>query len=215
MLIFFILTTIHINKSYAAPPPWYAGYALWSPPGGTTPWGIHARIYTISPTVPSGHFLVEWDAIVLSYTNTWWIQTGYAKVPSQFSGLKFYSEKNDTYGHRLNFSSTGPTTGETYSYMICTTQQSPPNRWDILIRTMDGRTLYSARISTNPYRPLDFQAMAEMSTSSIRIDNTHFSELSYYDGRSWPHWWRHACKKDFPYNVQETSNYEFYASGGG
>lgn len=209
-----LIITVFANISQAQPPPWHAGYYLYDYET-KAPLGVYSRIYTISPAVPSNHYLVEWDAIVLSYRYLWWIQTGYVKAPSNFADLRFYSEKWDRNGHRLNFSTSGPAVGGTYTYTIVNTQQAPPNRWDILCRDMSGNVLYGVRISTDPYAPLDLQAFVETSTSSIRVDGSYFSYLSYFNGMSWPFWWRHVSYADFPYIVIEISHYEFKVRGGG
>jgi len=198
-------------RVYSQPNRYYAGYMMY---GYETyaPWGVYARIYTINPTVSSGNVFFEWDTVMLSYRDYYWLQLGYNINPQRFSGIRFYYERVDGTGHPIHYDyPTGPSTSVTYSYMIVYVQGGV---WRFCIRDLNGNTLYTTDVSANPYAPRDLQAFAETSDQHIRLDGTHFTYISYYDGRSWPLWNRHVPRQDWPYTLTQVSHYEFYASGG-
>ncbi len=78
-----------------------------------------------------------------------------------------------------------------------------------------ANTIWSEEVSVDPYEPKDHQAFVETTIATICIGESHFSELSYFDGRSWPYWYTNVKIVTPPYYVTEFSHYEFYAGGGG
>ena len=86
--------------------------------------------------------------------------------------------------------------------------------WDVRIRRCI-QDLYRIIIYAVPYSAVDLQAFSETTTTSMRIDNTHFNGLRYYTGRSFPLCDDREARVNPPYWIQEISHYEFKAGGGG
>lgn len=201
-------------RIYAQPLRYYAGYMIYGPNSNGAPWGIGAQIHTINPTVPYNDIMFEWVTVILSYTNNWWLQVGYHKEPSSFSGLRFYYEVvTDSVITHYHYP-TGPSTNARYSYQIV---HRSGNIWNLLVRNSNANTIYDTRVSigSGSYSPQDLQAFAETTTSVIRLDGTHFRCISYYDGRSFPLWNTHVYFFTPPYALTQVFHSEFYASGGG
>ena len=189
---------------------YYAGYTF-----GKGYYGVSGDIYTINPSVQGSNFIAQWVTIIISHSREYWIQVGYNKGFDTQYKLKFYVEKMDANGYSIIWvSSVTPSPSTTYTYIIVGGVFNNKYGWEVTIRRgIDD--LYSTVIYTNPYTAEDLQAFSETTTTKINIDNTHFSSLSYYTGRSFPLWDQHSAHVDKPYWIQEISDYEFKAGGGG
>ncbi|MBS7648745.1 hypothetical protein KEJ17_03770, partial [Candidatus Bathyarchaeota archaeon] len=126
----------------------------------------------------------------------------------------FYWETYDSSGQHRTYviGSTAP--GHTYTFIIVHAMKTDMRLWSLTIRE-GANTIWSGEVSVNPYEPKDHQAFVETSTNTICISGSHFSELRYFDGSSWPYWYMHVKKQTSPYYVVEISHHEFYAYGGG
>ena len=213
LLSFFIGIICVMSFTSAQASRFYAGYYYFGY-SGQAPWGVYARIYTIDPNVPSYEAHFQWDTVILDYDRGYWLQLGYHRNPP-YHGLVFYWEVFDSDESTHTDLDISPTVGATYRYTIVYAEKTDPTLWDFLIRDETSNTIFSLEVSANPYTPIDLQAFVETTTGSINIDGTHFSYLSYFDGRSWPLWDRHVPRADSPYWLDEISHYEFRAGGGG
>lgn len=213
LIVFLILISIVI----AAPPiyaqsgsRYYAGYRL-----GRGYYGVSGNIYTINPAVTGWNFIAQWVCVVISYRYRYWVQVGYSKGFDTDYQLRFYVEKLDQNGYSIIWVlNPTPSAGTTYTYIIAGGIFDGRYGWDIRVRR-GIQDLYRTIIYTVPYSAEDLQAFSETTTTSIRIDNTHFSGLSYYTGRSFPLWDDREARVNPPYWIWEISHYEFKAGGGG
>ncbi len=189
---------------------YYAGYIL-----GKGYYGVSGDIYIINPSVQGPNFIAQWVNIMISCSRGYWIQVGYDKGADTEYKLKFYVEKMEADGYSLTWvSGTTPSENTVYTYVIAGGIFNNKYGWKVIIRK-GINDLYSTIIYTNPYRSEDLYAFSETTTPEINIDNTHFSSLAYYTGRSFPLWNQHNARADKPYWIKEVSNYEFKAGGGG
>ncbi len=189
---------------------YYVGYTF-----GRGYYGISGKIFTINPSVQDINYIAQWIGITTSYSRGYWIQVGYNKGFDTNYKLKFYVEKKDKNGHSIIWvSSATPSAGTTYTYIIIGGTFDNGNGWKVIIRH-GVNEIYSTIVHTDPYTSEDLQAFSETTSDTICIDGTHFSSLSYYTGRSFPLWDQHEAHVDEPYRIQEVSDYEFIAWGGG
>lgn len=189
---------------------YYAGYTY-----GAAKWGVKGRIKTISPDVPSEHFVAEWITVILDYNPLQWIQTGFLKKAWWIFSIKqFFIEKNDDNGHYSTAVNGGPDTDTRYDYLIVHAMEYDQSKWNLEIK--EGTTVkYSGHLHLDPYAPINLQAMIETTKTNIEIDGSHFQYLRYFTGRTWPYWNGYSVTESSPYEVDEISAYEFEASGGG
>lgn len=218
--------TLIISSAQGQPPPWYAGYAYFNYPGGSPPPnGVMGRIYTLSKWVPGPpdpenpgtytQFYAQWLTAILSYSYNYWVQVGYFR--GWFKGTEyyetFYYEACDTTrgGKPVQYFISYPTpiVSNWYNYFIRKT--SSQTYW-----TVGSSSQFSKKVTVSPYAAIDYQAMSEMTTSSINIDGTHFDELQVgYPSGDWWFWDRKIKVNISPYTVSVITNYEFTAGGGG
>jgi len=201
---------------------WYAGYFYFGTEG-LAPHGVYARIYTIDPSVPALHVMFQWVTVVLSYIHSYWLQIGYDKTVNPFhpTHITYYWEcvsARGRYTHQHFQGNPGPSPASWHSYTIVYAQSSQfPERWVLRIDLSGPQTT----CDVFPYNPKDLQAFVETTSSRIKIDGSHFRDLSRYLGRSWLYWDRHVAYWVTPYSVQPIVrrdcgiNCEFRAYGGG
>ncbi|GBC71960.1 hypothetical protein HRbin02_01749 [Candidatus Calditenuaceae archaeon HR02] len=213
------LAVMTINPVYAQS-RYYAGYYYY---GYETqaPWGVGGKIYTIDTSVPSGPIVAWWVTVILSYRYNYWLQIGYEESNTLLHSHppRYFYECVSRLGYYIhqNFQA-GPSAGTWHSYQIVYAQSIQyPKRW--ILRIDFGP--YQKECDVDPYAPKDLQAFVETASNSIIIDGTHFKDLSWYSGRSWPLWNRHVSRADSPYSLIPIirsdcgDNCEFRAYGGG
>ncbi|MEM2849339.1 MAG: hypothetical protein QXI36_03580 [Candidatus Bathyarchaeia archaeon] len=201
-----------MSPTTADPSYYYAGYAFKNKEW-LAPWGTTAEIYAVNTNVPAGHLYAEWITIILSYYYKYWIQLGYLKTYT-YTEPWFYWETYDSSGQHRTYVIGSTIPGHTYTFIIVHATKTDLRLWDLVIRE-GANTIWSGEVSVNPYEPKDHRAFVETTTTAICITGSHFSELRYFDGRSWPYWYTHVKIADLPYYVVEVSHHEFYANGGG
>jgi hypothetical protein len=221
LLIYLLFVNI-LSLADAQTQRWYAGY-YYAGREIMAPWGVSGKIYTINPQVPALTTMFQWVTVVLSYVNDYWLQVGYDKTNSLFhpTYITYYWEcvsQRGSYTHRHFSGNPGPAAGSWHSYTIVYAQSSQfPERW--ILRVDFGTPQTTCDV--NPYYPADLQAFVETTDPRIRIDGSHFKDLSRYTGRSWPYWDRHVVRVDNPYSLYRIwradcgYNCEFTAAGGG
>jgi hypothetical protein len=222
LLIYFLLFVNIPSLVEAQTQRWYAGYFYAGTPI-SAPWGVSGKIYTINPQVPALTTMFQWVTVVLSYVNDYWLQVGYDKTNSLFhpTYITYYWEcvsQRGSYTHQHFSGNPGPTAGSWHSYTIVYAQSSQfPERW--ILRVDFGTPQTTCDVY--PYNPEDLQAFVETTYSRIRIDGSHFKDLSRYTGHGWPYWDRHVVRVDNPYSLYRIwradcgYNCEFTAAGGG
>lgn len=186
---------------------YYAGYYYYGFKGSPPPNGVSADIYTIDSWVTGANFYRQWSGVTLSYTYHYWIQVGYNKRYDTNFALKWYIEKNDLNGYQLYWKNS-PLAYNTYHHYLY--RASDQTYWRAGV---SGQ--FEDQIQTAPYSAIDYQAFSETTTTDININGTHFTYISYAQGSDWRQWDQHYPRADPPYTIQEISNYEFTASGGG
>jgi len=128
--------------------------------------------------------------------------------------IRFYWETYDSSGQHLVYVIAPTIPGRTYTFTIVHAMKTDMRLWKLMIQ--EGvNTIWSGGVSVYPYDPRDHQAFVETTTATVCISGSHFSEISYFDGRSRPYWYTHVKMVTPPYYVTEFSHYEFYAGGGG
>jgi hypothetical protein len=147
----------------------------------------------------------------------------YDKTNSLFhpTYITYYWEcvsQRGSYTHQHFSGNPGAAAGSWHSYTIVYAQSSQfPERW--ILRVDFGTPQTTCDVY--PYNPEDLQAFVETTYSRIRIDGSHFKDLSRYTGQGWPYWDRHIAHAHNPYSVQPIwradcgYNCEFKAAGGG
>ncbi len=183
----------------------YAGYDYYGYEG-SGPKGVRANIYCVSPSVPVGHMRSISITTMLSYSPMYWVQIGYTKQNMFWYVIwNFYAERKDSTGYvcpRWGF----PLSGHTYDFRIYKSGNG------YIWKVYEGSThLGQGVLSANPSTPVDLQAKAETSKTSISIGNTHYDTIRSYTGSSWNLWDRHNGWADYPYRIQQISHYEFKA----
>jgi hypothetical protein len=221
LLIYLLFVNI-LSLADAQTQRWYAGY-YYAGREIMAPWGVSGKIYTIDPVVPSWSAMAQWVTVILSYRYSYWLQVGYDKTNSLFhpTYITYYWEcvsQRGSYTHQHFSGNPSPAAGSWHSYTIVYAQSSQfPERW---ILGVDFGTPQTT-CDVYPYNPEDLQAFVETTYSRIRIDGSHFKDLSRYTGQGWPYWDRHIAHADNPYSVQPIwradcgYNCEFKAAGGG
>ncbi|MEJ2295946.1 MAG: hypothetical protein P8Y23_14410 [Candidatus Lokiarchaeota archaeon] len=167
--------------------------------------------------------LAEWVNIYISYSPLYWIQLGYAQYwtrwifpPFPYVKYDFYLERMDAYGRWITVSLFSPITDHLYIYELYYDLEGAPYVWHT--RILEGQSAFwTGSSSTNPATCIDIAALVETSHTGVDIDDSHFSNLKYYDNSNWYYWSLHYSYStpNSPYSVQTISHYEFYASGGG
>jgi len=188
---------------------YYAGYYY-----GGAKWGVTAKIYTIDASIPFWNGYAEWITVIISYSYEYFIQLGYFKQWKLWIERNFYVETKSAYGYQQKKVDGKPEARHTYTYVIAHAQKADPELWRVTIRE-GAQELYSGEVRVKPYEPEDLQAFVETTTTKICIDGSHFSDICYFDGRSWPYWDKHLPRADSPYYLYEVSHHEFDAHGGG
>ncbi|MCD6095233.1 MAG: hypothetical protein J7J99_01550 [Thermoprotei archaeon] len=214
---------INFTPVQASPDRYYVGYEYYGYNLDTeyAPYGVLGYIITISPEIPeASNFLAQWVCVIISYTRQYWIQVGYVKSNGLISDtFSFYIEVQDELGYRRSILNIEPEVGTAYRYDITGYfSASKGYVWSVGIRKYgEISDVYRTDVETYPYESHDLQAMSEMTSTTICINGTHFWDLSYWDGRSWPYWNRHVPEDSLvdPYHLVEVSDHEFYAYGGG
>ncbi|TFG23953.1 MAG: hypothetical protein EU533_02625 [Promethearchaeota archaeon] len=191
---------------------YYAGYY-----GNNTPKGVSSTIYTIDSSVPLFEFFAEWVNIQISYSPNYWVQLGYQQhwilvflIP--VVTLDFYFERKDAIGHWEDYHIFKPIVGHTYTYKL--NHVDGDLNWHFKILE-DSTVITDAYSDTNPHTYIEIKAFVETSVTSIDIDGSHFNYLKYYTGSNWYLWSYKNSYCTGPYYVDDVSNYEFYAYGGG
>jgi hypothetical protein len=208
-----------LNARAVASDRWHAGYGYDStaPYGDEdAPLGVKANVYTISPSIPWFSQMCQWVSVIISYTpgNGYWIQLGYLKKFQFWVTYSFYVEKRDTGGLRQWLLPLGfPETSHTYSYAIWWDPIFVPGgTWRYAI--VEGTTwLFFSSLETNPHGSVDLQVSAESTKSTISIEGSHFTQITYYDDSAplnWRFWNDHRVLKRYPYWVEEEGDYEFF-----
>lgn len=214
LFIYFLLILSILAVPVNAQPNnrWYAGYRYFGY-SGYAPWGVSGDILTVDiNNIPYGDFGAEWITIILQYyPDLYWIQVGYIKRwVYWWTQIDYYVEKNDSSGHWIKFYS-GPTVGTVHEYMIIHSAKTDPHYWDVIIDPGVNPTL-EKELYVDPYSPKDLQAFIEITDPSISVPNSHFYNLCYFEGRSWPLWDRHNPLVDSPpFYLDGVSHHEFYA----
>jgi hypothetical protein len=167
-------------------------------------YGVRGEILTIDPYVSGDNFVCQWVCVSLSYSNGYWVQSGYNKGVDSDYMLQWYVEKMDSAGYSITWK--GYPYGNSVYVYYC---KAMGNYWRIGVTNQ-----WYEDINTNPYYPVRLLAASEATTLTIEIDGTHFNYLSYKMSNDWYLWDDHYVP-DSPYTITETSDYEFYADGGG
>lgn len=207
VIIIVLILTISAHQALAQT-RYYAGYFLLY-----GYYGVSGKIYTIDPDVPSGEIFAQWVTILIDSQKYYWVQVGYTKMYYTNYELKFYIEVNDSLGHRLWFFD-APVPGVTYTYTITAGTNNGHPVWYVTIKEGSSEVL-NTWVYGDPVSSDYLEALSETSTTSISIDGTHFSNLAYWTGRGFPLWFTHLPYYDSPYRLNEISDYEFTARGGG
>jgi len=218
-LILSITAFAALIKAQGGYPPYHAGYFFYNK-SVTYAFGVSGKIYTINPEVPAtpNDYFCQWVTVMISYKYGYWIQLGYLKslvkpLSQSVPTMNFYIEIVDEQGPpRHIYPDPVPQEGITYTYKIIPAFSD--NKWKCIIEK-GAEIIYEELEETNPFNCVDLQAFSETSMEEINIDGTHFSKLSYFTGRGFPLWNHHVPHADPPYYVEEITDYEFYAYGGG
>jgi len=202
--------------------PWTTGYAFCGFEAFPGP-GLKGDIYTIDPAMEGLNNMYESLTIVLSYYNYWWLQWGYMKGWSciPLFSAKYYYEVWDSI--HLNPGpmklTQGPSPGTWHRYYIMHPFEygecSDPHFWEFYL---EGGALYHYAY-VFPYYAVDQRAYIETSTNTIRIDGSHYKDLSYFIEIHYWHWqlWdEHVTIETDPqhYHLNQVSDSEFTAWGG-
>jgi len=207
-MIMLLSLVIYTSYDALAVTRYYAGYRLQE-----NYFGVSGSIYTIDPDVTGENIFAQWVCIVIDPARGYWVQIGYTKGFDTDYNLVFYAEVNDNYGYEIRFFGT-PEPGDTYTYTIVADTYNGTRVWHGYIR-QGGTLLYEIIIPADPIASYELQAFSEASTTDIVIDGTHFSGLAYYTGRDFLYWYTHTVYVSSPYWIEEISDYEFMAWGGG
>ena len=203
-----VVLMIYTSYSASAITRYYAGYRLQQ-----GYYGISGSIYTIDPDVTGENIFAQWVCIVVDPARGYWVQIGYTKGFDTNYSLVFYAEAFDYYGYRIRFFG-NPEPGTTYTYSIVADTYNGIPIWHGYIRQGE-ELLYNIIIFANPLWSYELQAFSEATSTDIVIDGTHFSELAYYADSDFLYWYTHTAHVDSPYWMEEISDYEFMAWGGG
>lgn len=202
-----LVTAFMVFPVIASAEHYYAGYYYYGYEDSPPPNGVSADIYTIDSWVTGANFYCQWPSVMLSYRYMYWIQVGYNKGYDTNFALKWYIEKIDQNGYEIRWKNS-PLSYNTYHYYLY--RSSGQTYWRVGV---SGQ--FEDIIQPYPYLAIDYQAFSETTTADINIDGTHFTYISYAQGSDWRLWDQHYPRADPPYKIQEMSNYEFTASGGG
>lgn len=185
----------------------FAGYYYYGSAGSPPSNGVCATIYTINPSVPTGKFVCQWPMVIFSYAYGYYCQVGYVKGSATGYALEYFYQIHNSSGYYTGYTNgSGPSAGSSHTYKISKTNSA--TEWTFYI---DGNN-----VKTTPvFSAVDYQCFSETTSSSININNTHFTYLEYKQVNDWDLWNQHVGGADSPYWLTQTSNYEFYAWGGG
>jgi len=207
-IVTFVVLIIYASYSASAITRYYAGYRLQQ-----GYYGVSGSIYTINPDVTGENIFAQWVCIVVDPTRGYMVQLGYTKGYDTNYSLVFYAEIVDALGHWVALFGT-PEPGTTYTYTIVAGTYDGIPVWYGYIR-QGGELLYDVMFYTTSLSSYELQAFSETTSTDIVIDGTHFSDLAYYTGRDFSYWYTHTAYVDSPYWMEEISDYEFMAWGGG
>ena len=188
---------------------YFAGYYYLASAGSPPSNGVSASIYTINPTVTGNQMMMQWPMVIISYTYMYYTQIGYWKGDYTNYALEYFWQTTNSSGFFGGNSSeqSGPAAGSTHGYSI--SKSNSDTHWSLYV---DGTLKYTS----GPTTVVDYQAFSETTTTAIVITNTHFNYLEYKQVNDWNLWDRHVNGSNTPsYTVNQISNYEFTASGGG
>jgi hypothetical protein len=222
LLAFILIPTSNVRAD--SDDRWYAGYNNTYDP----PQGVKGKIYTIQKNIPwniqCNHFLAEWVGARLNILPKYWIQTGYIGrwwpiIPPFWYAIytDFYIESWDSSGRYFAYLLwLKPIIGHTYTYSVQNGIDIDFHYWGWTVKE-GASTIWSGTKWLDPWYPIYTEARVETTSTSIKIDGSHFSDLRYYNypPSSWPLWQDHNSWPYPPYTTTYVSDYEFYASGGG
>ncbi|MBS7619783.1 hypothetical protein KEJ21_03960 [Candidatus Bathyarchaeota archaeon] len=204
---------ILLSMTFISPVIVFANYHTGYYYGHAPPNGVSAYIRTWNYNFAEQHFYVNYICVYLSAGFNWWFSTGFCKDYRQNYQLKYFVEKSDRNGAPGPewISSPTPVSGTYYTYFV---EKMSGSNWKAYVI---GK--YSKTKSLNPYAAADYGALVETTTSSIRIDGSHFNYISAKPGTGdwylWEDKYNVITPPDSPYGLTTPHTYEFYAYGGG
>lgn len=189
----------------------YCGYVRFGVSGNAGK-GVLATIYTITPPGSGINTYVLMTNVILSYSNSYFLEVGYASGLNTLFVPKYFTEIQDQdHGYIRHYFSPGPSAGQIHIYQL-NGEMVSGRQWTYYVDISPLDTYYPI-----PYTAVDNQAFFECLVywpwGPISCEGSHFYNLCYINNGHAYSWTTHGAHADPPYSITDCGHTEFYGHG--